>query len=176
MGCDIHVYIEKRIGKDSVWTADEGHHLEVEFEGSPDERVWVHECSAAGRDYELFGLLAGVRSYGDECLYQPRELPADLSEKVRLAAENWGMDGHSHTYLTLSEFTECVEKSGYKLGANKSSEAFYEWDGRKFSDLPESYTTIINYCNKWINDYKVDNILLNTQHEPEVRIVFWFDN
>lgn len=176
MGCDIHLYIEKRIGRDSEWVADEGHTVELGQKGTPDEYEWVNSCTATGRDYNLFGILADVRGSGN--IYPQRGLPPDLSEVVAKAVKCWNAGGHSHSYLDLQEFVHCLEEADYyrKGEINRSHDAFYDWGNMGYRNRPDGYTTVVNHCNKWIDDHRVDNILLETKHEPEVRLVFWFDN
>lgn len=106
MGCDIHLFAEAR-GADGVWR----HINEIE-----DREVYDSETGDvkgfeprpipfySGRNYGLFGVLAGVRwqcPHGQ--IAEQRGLPADVSPEVQGEADDWGEDGHSHSYLTLAE-------------------------------------------------------------------------
>lgn len=86
MGCDIHMYVERR--------GPEGwEHV------SPEQWGGFHD-----RNYELFAWLAGVRNYhGQTPLDDPRGVPQDASVHVKQEEERWGSDGHSHTWLVVSE-------------------------------------------------------------------------
>jgi len=64
MGCDIHAY------------------LEIE---NPNDRVESIGRVRLGRDYVLFGLMAGVR--GDTVLFEPRGLPKNIGWDVE--RDNW---------------------------------------------------------------------------------------
>lgn len=110
MGCDIHALIERRT---NPW----GDYVEWLDSGDPD----------IGRDYEMFGVLAGVRNYAEAPpVAEPRGLPAfkgwgEYSDGERYIrwdhesdeekpcrameqmAERYGQDGHSHSWLTLAE-------------------------------------------------------------------------
>lgn len=64
-----------------------------------------------GRDYALFGVLAGVRDYYDNGkIDDPRGLPDDVSKKIKKEAKRWGDDGHSHSWLLASELFDWKEK------------------------------------------------------------------
>jgi hypothetical protein len=85
MGCDIHSYAEKRV--DGKWEP-------LGF--SPFDQ----------RRYGMFGFLAGVRNYSDvPPIAAPRGLPRDASAYVREESDNWGSDGHSHSWLSLEELS-----------------------------------------------------------------------
>lgn len=91
MGCDIHIYVErKHKGK---W-------------------VMSHEGPkpAKERNYARFANLAGVRGDGPA----PKGLPIDVSESVDMHADLWGSDGHSHSWLTLDEAIPIFLKRHYK--------------------------------------------------------------
>ena len=106
-------------------------------------------------------------------IYPARGLPEDTSPSI--LEESCKTDWHTHSWLTLNEFKKCLRKTEYYPSENKSTYAFYECvDWRK---TPEDYTTIVNYCEEWIDNETAEAQLLNrTDVEPEVRIIFWFDN
>lgn len=66
-----------------------------------------------GRDYDLFAMLADVRNgrgfagcktgEGFNVIAKPKGLPTNASLQVVRASNNWGIDGHSHSWLTLDE-------------------------------------------------------------------------
>lgn len=60
---------------------------------------WAYD----GRNYVLFGVLAGVRNEEVTPIAEPKGLPEDMSYVVREAADQWHGDGHSRSYLTLQE-------------------------------------------------------------------------
>ena len=87
MGCDIHLFIEKYNEESKRWES-----LNL-YRKNPDdtyEPIPVYN----GRDYELFGLLAGVRGsshfFGSDYGYlaEPRGLPEDMSVQAQLEWEN----------------------------------------------------------------------------------------
>ncbi len=64
------------------------------------------------RNYQLFGRLAGVRDPDVEPISEPRGLPEDLSEAVRIAQEN--ESDHSHSWLFVEELTPAPDQSPFK--------------------------------------------------------------
>lgn len=88
MGCDIHMHVEHRIG--DTWKYVDPSSIEI----------W------GWRNYELFSALAGVRNrFGVVPIFEPRGVPDDVSQEVAKESEEWGVDGHSHTHLSLTELT-----------------------------------------------------------------------
>lgn len=108
MGCDIHEYIEIKIG--DVWVYV-GH-------------IIIH------RNYTLFGVLAGVRDETVECVSgEHKGLPDDLSEGMIsvMDGENdmdgdWHGDYHTHSYLDLQELV--VAKKIYEDSIKDKTEKF----------------------------------------------------
>jgi len=185
MGCDIHVYIEKRVDNQFPWDTDEGHVVETEIYGEGETYQWLQQVSATGRDYNLFGYLAGVRRVPDGAL-EPRGVPSCVSKPIAEEYGRQGSDAHSASYLYLEEFKECLVRAGYDLESSDVSDAFYDYNDPKFIDdftgkrdwklMPPEYITIVNYCQKWIDEIAKEDFLGIDKYRPEVRIIFWFDN
>ena len=132
MGCDIHGTIEKKVN--GKW-------------------VMVEPITgkARYRNYERFARLAGVRGEGPA----PRGIPSDISDSTRLHIDKWGTDGHSHSYLPISEAARILLETELK---------------------PEHE---VNYPASYY--FGVDNECCPTCQRPididsEYRLVFWFDN
>lgn len=134
MGCDIHLYVEKR-GDDGVWQSAEG--------------LWTHEDDDValdtpwrdrfyhGRNYDLFAILANVRNgygfagvttgRGFNVISGPRGLPEDCDARIKSVSDSWGQDGHSHSHHTLAEllafdWTQVAQKIGVV-----DALTFYRW-------------------------------------------------
>ena len=102
MGCDIHAYAETR---DSVgaWSAV------LDSDGTP-----TRFCDY--RSYDTFAILASVRngggfagiktSDGFNPIARPRGIPFDASPECQKMVDDYGEDGHSHSFLSLSELLE----------------------------------------------------------------------
>jgi hypothetical protein len=81
MGCDIHFYREIRIKGEKNWNLFE----EIEV----------------NRDYEVFGLLAGVRNNFIEPISEPKGLPESCSKYLKNIFNNG--DFHTPSFLDESE-------------------------------------------------------------------------
>jgi len=119
MGCDIHCYVEARNGAD--WEIVPAPADDVEspcrytIEGprrstrngpwrvyhyEPDRRYlakWINI-----RDYELFGWMAGVRREVPNANVA-RGIPAQVSAEYAEDVDHYAGDGHSHSWLSVSE-------------------------------------------------------------------------
>lgn len=137
MGCDIHM------------------HFEIKVNGE-----WHHYGPARfSKNYAVFARMANVRnSTGVEPISKPRGLPDDCTFSTKLDSDHWGVDGHSHSYLSSKEFIDLCEWA--QSLAFVQSSLFAEigdlygnsWEG--FYEYREDYP-------KFVEDY---------------RVVFWFDN
>lgn len=157
MGCDIHVYVEKK-NEFGIWEAIDGvnpliadyrSYAATSRERGDFERAKKYEEKANmiedgsyaaqtedkwdvayyspkvfknwifdGRNYNLFGILAGVRRYDLDPIAEPRDIPQDASPMVVADYEGWEENAHSATYLTLRDLKEydwkqVIGNSGY---------------------------------------------------------------
>jgi hypothetical protein len=135
MGCDIHLYVERRENGKWVPVADKipnerygedydqyGTETVSQFSKStwdekyPDEFKGLNNVFYQGRNYNLFAILANVRNghgfagvptgKGFEPISMPRGLPDDVSQEVKRISDYWGIDGHSHSWLAARELLE----------------------------------------------------------------------
>ena len=96
MGCDIHDFVEIKVN-------DKWEMVGEVFENY-DKRLSKHPYD--GRNYTLFGLLAGVRNTNVIPISGPKGVPIDDSQDFLDELEQWGNDGHSISYLTLKEILD----------------------------------------------------------------------
>lgn len=139
MGCDIHLYVEKRV--DGKWaTADKWTHSEYDTE-NPDSRTVSYEDSwYTGRNYELFSVLAGVRNRYDIIpISEPRGIPDDVSPELKQGYND--CYEQSGSWLTLAEilsydWTQSFIESGYISVLD-----FFRWESynRKYGERPNSW-------------------------------------
>jgi hypothetical protein len=126
MGADIHMHTEvKRNGK---W----------EYHG---------EGPYTDRNYDLFAILADVRNgrgfagcktgEGFIPLADPKGLPDDVSDEVKVEAEQMGGDGHSHSYFTLEELQDPQPECGY-VGHGRGRGAYWKLTTKKMGWMQES--------------------------------------
>lgn len=99
MGCDIHINVEVR--KNGIWN-----HVKKLW-GTWDNDINTYKEIYESRNYILFALLANVRNqYNLTPISQPKGLPKDITISVKEESNEWGTDGHSHSWLTLKELIE----------------------------------------------------------------------
>jgi hypothetical protein len=172
------MYVEYKCGNGLPWQADDHHVL--------NDHGFVQGVSAVQRNYELFGLLASVRTFGPR---KPLGLPRDISDTVKQASDTWAFDAHSHSYMSLDEFKkvlfeEFAGRSGhsFKFKPTKCTNAFFSYDDplikADFSNRPEPYSTLVAYCEELIEKKSVDKQILgkDVSSEVQVRLIFWFDS
>jgi hypothetical protein len=138
MGCDIHVYLE--------YKEDDYYYFSKEaiFDGKISPRIW--------RDYNTFGILAGVRNYNNFIpIAPPRGLPKDVTGAVAGLRRDYGSDGHSTSYLTIKEIKDRINQN------NENEESFKAALEGLINTIENSFS-----LSFWCVD--------------DFRIVFWFDN
>ncbi len=89
MGCDIHSYVYHRKGTGELKT---------------------YLCSEIdlGRDYGLFGLLAGVR--GEHTLFEARGFPQDVPSRITFEYDRRIDDVHNASWLTTDEVKQVADR------------------------------------------------------------------
>lgn len=140
MGCDIHLYVERR--DNGKWlTCDTWEKREDDDNTHvPYQKSFYHD-----RNYDLFAIFADVRNgrgfagckIGDgfNPIARPRGIPDDCCKEYRERAEAYGEDGHSHSWLTVAEimaydWTQVTAKEGC---VTPSEWARWKIDGRPHS-------------------------------------------
>lgn len=88
MGCDIHGWVEKKVGE--KWIA-------------------YKELNDTWRNYDRFAALAGVRGEGPKA----KGVPPDVSDTVKVLIAEWDADGHSHSYLPLNEAFDVFKRTQF---------------------------------------------------------------
>lgn len=152
------------------------------------------------RDYELFSVLAGVRKYNDKNvpISLPRGLPRDASDVVKAESMNWGVDGHSHSYLSYAEIEDYkkdvgqvvhsglvsaedaikLEKDGilpteWCQGSSDKTKVWVEWK-EPFVRLDELLEKMEERMRDELWIWKDKEI--TPEQKNDFRVVFWFDN
>lgn len=111
---------------------------------------------ASERNYKRFAAMAGVRGAGPT----PRGLPEDISESVAMFFDDWDADGHSHSWLGITEAVPIYLDTQFYLGTQGSEKD-------RCLTHEAVYQTIFDL---W--DGTDDPIVMAAKY----RIVFWFDN
>jgi hypothetical protein len=148
MGCDIHFYVEKK-AKNGKWIRAEAiidnPYYDPKYDDPEDEYnepKKAYESWYSGRNYRLFSVLSGVRTWGWENPLQmgeERGIPDNSSVSVKKEWKRGEGDWHTPGYFTLKELTE------------------YEWDTPRL-DIdgylsPEQFYAYITdgYPDMWIS-------------------------
>lgn len=97
MGCDCTMFLEAYDTTTAQWECLEG--VDV------------------GRDYELFGLLAGVRGIDFDPIVDPRGYPRDLGRVTRQVAEQY--KGHTPSFLYADEIMAVCDGKSRTSRENK---------------------------------------------------------
>lgn len=183
MGCDIHLRVEYLAPSETLndrlevvpvgppeWQPaeklvpkDESEEVQKYYhhEGKPTEEYhtlpplylsyddgWYH-----GRNYVLFGALAGVR-VDDNQIWEERGFPDDASDHVREDYEGWDVDAHTPSWQTLDELLS-VDWDKKVLGPHGFNDPRWTELLERLKDLAFAK------CG---------------EDQTRVRIVYWFDN
>ena len=155
MGWDIHLYAEFR--KEEGWGWLAAGELEEDEDGGPLE-IPYKERLYTGRNYELFSILAGVRNGSNlKSISDPvaRGLPPDVSLAVLAQSNDWGADGHAHSFLSLKEILDFDWIQKGSLSGVVKGPTYKDWF--LHSDRKSGPTT---YCSA------VSGLLINVIREP----------
>lgn len=130
MGCDAHLVLEYRHERNKEYWRS--YAVDVE----------------ADRNYALFAAMAGVRQRDPkiEPVSEPKGLPEPMSWNAKDffgEEKGLGSDGHSHTWLTPTEYREAYTRAGLP---------HTEWD--------KSYTVLLGLMALLVQEYGEDNVRL----------------
>lgn len=165
MGCDIHMVLERK--SNGTWIGLHNYNTpelialdtSVFDDSPPTQYRWI-AYKIMGRNYTLFGELAGVRTAGT-LGNEPRGIPQDASQLTNALVDEWDSDGHSHSHLSLSEFIAAY------AAATGESHKFVEHrlsPTVETTDWFHNLVTMITGHNIYDKNY------------DDYRICFWFDN
>lgn len=150
MGCDIHI-----IGQ---------------YKG-PHNRAWntfIVPEKFSNRDYDFFGILAGVRSLEHEAISEPKGLPVDLVHTsldddldtllLNTLLDPTNEDYHSFTYHTYIDISEYIDE--------RMEDMSYFIDGKEYE--PHAAMKKLGDLKDFLRHFKVRG--------GDVRIVLGFDS
>lgn len=192
MGCDIHMYKEKKINGEWV-TADEWEDCTY-MKGS---KSVPYEKSFNDRNYRLFGLLSDdVRGYSYPFSLKPRGIPYNACYEVKMSESEWDSGGHSHSYIHLSELkelNETIKKEKIEVKGQKEKSSLKLLLQNLRTEHP-NYDLLFPFCG-WTTQegYEDFSIMVPAEYMigkglekiissfdgidgEDHRIVFWFDN
>ena len=165
MGCDIHLYVERK-NTNREWEAVGDFVIDEEFydKNDPDVVPDVKGHYYYGRNYDLFGILANVRNgrgfagrvtgAGYSPIAYPKGLPDDIDPKIKAVADRWNADGHSHSYLTIREIIEYDWTQTTMQIATVNASEYIRWQDAKKSYFynPDDEPMPETYGGVWSND------------------------
>lgn len=172
MGCDIHMFVEKKVNNkwEKLSKKFKYRHYDPTRENKIDEDgyEWNPEFTDSpysDRNYDLFAILADVRNgrgfagcytgEGFNPISEPKGLPKDASNEVKLEFFDWGSDAHSASFFTIKELKD------------------YDWSQQTITHGEK--LTYTEASNNFL-DYITGTLSEFTDNDEEIRIVFWFDN
>lgn len=215
MGCDIHMWAEVKkkypnpkvkpqwevVGR--VFKNDYFNNKEVPtlFEDGYSFGEPYTEHPYRNRNYNLFSILADVRNGygfagvdtgdGFKPISKPKGVPKNCSEFYKKQVEEWGVDGHSHSYFSLKELKDynwyeqktihrgLVNPKEYKHWLKKKGRP-REWCSGTSDETYKPvmweetyYESAKDFVDKTIPSLEK---LLKYPDVLDVRIVFFFDN
>ncbi len=193
MGCDIHLYREKKIS--NLWVTADVWRKEDDGDGGVYSEVpWGNRFT--DRNYKLFGLLSkGVRSEFPFS-FQERGMPFNACSEVSSSSERWDCDGHSHSYLYLHELKdmqEFINTAAIKVSGMMGEDQLKNLQATIDSGKP-NWNLLYPYCRSaGSTSYKefsidvpasfimadcLESIIssFDNVEGDNHRIVFWFDN
>lgn len=131
MGCDIHLFAEARDSEGAPWRNINAMEEDEVYDSGTYEIIGTKMRPVSfynGRHYGLFGVLAGVRwSCPHGAIAEDRGLPEDISAEVRAEADDWGEDGHSHSFATLAELIAYDWTKGVPQEITVGTKAYAHW-------------------------------------------------
>lgn len=131
-------------------------HFEVKINNK-----WEHySVPNIHRNYLLFEKMAGVRGSVENALAPPKGLPDDISNITRIDSEQWGIDGHHHSWLSSEEFKK-LHQYHQELYGRDWWHIDYEQYGYLFGNEFHRFKSGVGEYPEEIQDF---------------RLVFWFDN
>lgn len=165
MGTDIHLYVEHYNKESKRWDSLSLYKKSSEDKFSP---VDIYD----GRDYELFGLLAGVRSMIDPFVF-PRGVPDDMSCEVSKAYGD-GQYYHAPTWYDYCELQAYNKRMSQFIPRDEEK----EFDDDVEYDDEDDTISLCERLNDFMNDIeKVLNAYDIYYPKPgDIRIVMWFDS
>ena len=186
MGCDIHIWVEKR---DTMLPLPEVQELRIVGQKYPTpwkkvEPRFPSEWADGGftdgpfdwRQYGMYTFLAGVRNYGQVIpISRPRGLPEDVSEGAREILDMWDGDGHSYSWLLLGELLDFNYNTPVENLRHRKQTGPNSWTGAAVAEPGQGVMT--TYREELGEGFFRDLAILASIGPPDdVRIVFFFDN
>ena len=184
MGCDITIHCEYK-DKNGKWRNCD------DFFWNPENKEYECVEIYSGRNYELFGVLAGVRDNSLPQITERKGFPEDASEVTKAFYKEWENEAHSMSWLTLRELLDYKKKrkKKYKKLSKINKPKLYPdyWNG--MSEGVEDSEGYVFFKNDYhVLDYLINRLKVKLdqcgywycnsfeEKAEDIRIVFWFDS
>lgn len=164
MGTDIHVNLEVRNKESQTWED-----LSLYIKNRQTNEFHRVECYS-GRDYELFGLLAGIYRSNVEPLVDTRGLPDDLAPETHERFYCFDEDGedcspywHDVTWYDMAELRAYCDSARI--------EKYDETELAGFTPLSERFRRFVYSLQEVLDHYWI-----YYPRPGDARVVLWFDS
>jgi hypothetical protein len=166
MGCDIHCYVEYRLNGEDSWRGFGG-------------RI------NPGRNYVMFGFLAGVRDDGPPVVGL-RGFPDNASWQAKDDNYLWISDVEADGHVTREKAKQYIEEHGCKFIKDCNGKECWvtqpDWHSHSWL-TPSEWDAAIKLAQKSVfghygmPEYEAISAAMHAlEKHGEVRVVFWFDN
>lgn len=170
MGCDIHAFLERKKSTENEWSLDTCHTINANAE--------IRELTL-GRWYELFGKMANVRcsNYGNK---RALGIPKNASQKYKDICHDWGVDSHSHSWMSIEQYEKILNKLGYlkdiDIPTHKWRHPTCNW--QDVVDNMCMFAIVLCYVYDQIENNNALYIITNDPYylNEKFRLVFFFDS
>lgn len=154
MGCDIHIFTERK-SAEGKWLCTDFFEINLYYGEEGEDSVYSHKAFYNDRNYFLFGALAGVRREHVPHI-EPKGLPLDASKQCLDDFRRWDADAHTPSWLTLKELKTLVMED--LITENHAA-------------LNEFMEQLKNFLKLKFYSFELDKM-----NDSDFRVVFWFDN
>ena len=165
MGADIHMYLEKKVMVDGkeTWVNADLYKKNKWYDGiNKFEHQFIVQPFYWGRNYILFGILAGVRNMQNIMICEPKGWPDDITPEVKDFFKEMEEDAHSYSYLTINEISDFLRTVPITRESNDPND----------NPLKVLFERLVSRYNEedWGSFEHGD------ENGDKFRTVFWFDN
>lgn len=175
MGADIHAYVECKDVNTGKWKAILVENpFELYYSNKDDKGYHPYIQPYDGRNYYLFGILAGVRANVYPQIDDPRGLPCDMSDALRKLWDDGDGWWHTPSWYSLAELRAWADKKrNFRVCDYSCIADSIEIKAQKDEDkhMRETFKSLVSGV-EFMSD------LYNHGLTPasDVRLVFWFDS
>lgn len=159
MGCDIHIWAERK-------TSDG-------YEVIKGAKFCEGVAPFGWRAYGMYGFLAGVRNYSAIApISKPRGFPENASGEVRSDFDDRAGHGHTASWLSVAELDAVDYEQTVEDRRTSKQIAHNRWNGAHTAAPGEGKETTLR---EFLGEAFIDDLRTLKECNAD-RVVFWFDN